>query len=222
MAVQLSAPFAVPFGFSEMPDAPSLNAELRTLFLAREAAGSTYANAQPTMKINPSLFESRFDLFRWPDPCIRRLREFCWSQLHEMIGHTTALDAAAMQALVGHADAWFHITRRGGWFAQHNHPMASWSGVYCVDAGRDDGSRRDSGLLSFTSPTVAASMYVDAANKALRIPFSHDSREFRLQPGQLVLFPSWLVHQVTPFAGDGERITVAFNAWFTVRDGSAR
>ena len=40
----------------------------------------------------------------------------------------------------------------------------------------------------------------------------------RLEPGQLVLFPSWLLHDVKPFQGEGERITVAFNCWFSLED----
>ena len=35
---------------------------------------------------------------------------------------------------------------------------------------------------------------------------------------QLVMFPSWVLHDVKPFEGDGERITVAFNCWFTLPD----
>ena len=38
------------------------------------------------------------------------------------------------------------------------------------------------------------------------------------QPGQLVLFPSWILHDVKPFEGEGERITVAFNCWFSLKD----
>ena len=216
MAVTLSAPFAVPFGFDSFPDCAALNAELRSLFLAREAEGQAHANARPTMTINPSLFESRFDLFKWPEPSVRRLREFCWESLYAIVAQTTSHDAATLRKLVGHADAWFHITRRGGWFGLHNHPMASWSGVYCVDAGRDDSGRRDSGLLSFPHPARDGAMFVDPASRALKLPYNYATREFRLEPGQLVLFPSWLMHQVTPFAGDGERITVAFNAWFTL------
>ena len=30
-------------------------------------------------------------------------------------------------------------------------------------------------------------------------------------PGIMVMFPGWLVHQVHPFHGDGERISIAFN-----------
>ena len=33
---------------------------------------------------------------------------------------------------------------------------------------------------------------------------------FKLQAGQLVMFPSYLMHEVAPYAGHTERITVAF------------
>jgi hypothetical protein len=36
-----------------------------------------------------------------------------------------------------------------------------------------------------------------------------------------VLFPSWVMHDVKPFHGDGERITVAFNCWFTSEEPAA-
>ena len=35
------------------------------------------------------------------------------------------------------------------------------------------------------------------------------------RPGQLVIFPSWLMHEVLPYVGRAERIVAAFNAWIT-------
>jgi hypothetical protein len=40
----------------------------------------------------------------------------------------------------------------------------------------------------------------------------------KFEPGQLVLFPSYILHDVKPFEGDGERITIAFNCWFKLKD----
>jgi predicted 2-oxoglutarate/Fe(II)-dependent dioxygenase YbiX len=54
-------------------------------------------------------------------------------------------------------------------------------------------------------------MHNDMGNDSLQPPFNIQHLGYVLQPGQLVLFPSWLLHHVTPFAGEGERITVAFN-----------
>jgi predicted 2-oxoglutarate/Fe(II)-dependent dioxygenase YbiX len=38
--------------------------------------------------------------------------------------------------------------------------------------------------------------------------------ERRLVEGQVVVFPSYLFHEVTPFYGRDLRITVATNCWF--------
>ena len=35
--------------------------------------------------------------------------------------------------------------------------------------------------------------------------------EIRPEVGDLVLFPSWLVHQVTPTSGKEDRMSIAFN-----------
>jgi hypothetical protein len=63
-------------------------------------------------------------------------------------------------------------------------------------------------------PSQLANMYVDVANAKIRPPYALTGRSFRLRPGQLVLFPSWVNHEVLPFFGTGARITVAFNCWF--------
>lgn len=212
---QLQPAFSVPFVLVQHPDAAAMNQQLRHLLLAREAEGATYANSKATMQIAPRLFESRFDLFKWPEGCIRELREFCWSSLYRAIGELNGYDAPMLQRLKGTADAWFHVTRHGGYFGLHNHAMASWSGVYCVDPGGDGD---EGGLLNFPHPNAAGSMFIDMSTYRLRQPFGFSSRDYRLKPGQLVLFPSWLTHQVLPYMGDAERITIAFNAWFKLED----
>ncbi|TLZ04747.1 MAG: hypothetical protein E6K39_13110 [Gammaproteobacteria bacterium] len=40
------------------------------------------------------------------------------------------------------------------------------------------------------------------------------SIELRLVEGQIVVFPSYLFHDVAPYYGAGTRITVATNCWF--------
>jgi uncharacterized protein (TIGR02466 family) len=208
--------FAVPFAFARHPDPGALNAALRELFLARAAEGAAYANPRPITQRNAPLFESRFDLFRWTETPVQQLKEFCW---HEMLGALCELnryDAAMRSRLLIYNDAWFHVTRRGGYFSLHNHPNASWSGVYCVDAGKPDAGERG-GALTFVNPTLTSSMHLDAGNASYAGAFASGIRSLHMEPGQLVLFPSWVLHEVTPFEGDGERITVAFNCWFGVK-----
>jgi len=213
---QIMPAFAVPFVEVAIPDAAALNAELRTLFLAREAEGAKWRNPHPSMRINPALFESDFNLFAWPEACVQQLREFCWSALSRLIAQLNGYGPAEMNRIKISSHTWFHVTRDRGFFGLHNHPMASWSGVYCVADGESDATNPDSGVLHFANPLQVANMFVDPANNKLRAPYAMTGRSFRLKPGQLVLFPSWLHHEVLPFQGSGERITVAFNCWFAM------
>lgn len=214
--MQITEMFAVPFGFAKFPNCGTLNEELRRLFIAREGEGQAYANPRPFTQRNRQVFESRFDVFRWPDACVQRLKDFCWAHLTGFVGELNGYDAAMRERLLIYSDAWFHVTRRGGFFGVHNHPMAAWSGVYCVNPGRHDADKPESGLLSFLNPFLASAMYVDVSNTKLRTPFAAHIRHVKMEPGQLVLFPSWVLHDVKPFEGEGERVTVAFNCWFSL------
>ncbi|MEJ0086581.1 MAG: putative 2OG-Fe(II) oxygenase [Pseudomonadota bacterium] len=210
--------FAVPFAFARHPDPASLNARLRALFLERSSGGATYANSRPITQRNAAVFESRFDLFRWPDEPVQELKEFCWSELLRVVCDLNGYDAAFRAQLLIYNDAWFHVTRRGGFFGLHNHPNATWSGVYCVDPGSSGAEKRDSGALTFVSPMLAAHMHVDAGNARFSGGFASGLRSLRMEAGHLVLFPSGVLHDVKPFEGDGERITVAFNCWFGTKE----
>ena len=213
-AFQIAPGFAVPFVLCEHPDPVGLNERLRSLFLQREQAGERYANPQPLVQRNEALWESNFQLFDWPDRPVAELRDYCWQQLYRAIGELNGYTRDELLRLHIGAESWFHITRKGGYFALHNHPMASWSGVYCVAAGDDRSGIEDSGLLSFVSPMAANTMYIDMAIARMGQPYAYGPRNFKLKAGQLVLFPSWVLHEVRPYFGDGERITVAFNARF--------
>ena len=88
------------------------------------------------------------------------------------------------------------------------------SGVYCVHGGTHDADQPNSALLRFHSPLAPVNMFIDPGNYRMDATFAHAPRSFQLQAGQLILFPSWLMHEVQPYFGDDPRITVAFNCWF--------
>ncbi|MBB3345014.1 putative 2OG-Fe(II) oxygenase [Luteimonas sp. RC10] len=210
--------FAVPIVSIQMEDCHTLNAELRSFFFACAEQGERYANPDPFTHRNPALFESQFTLFDWRHPAVARLRDFCWTHLYQALRDLNGYDTQMLQRLHIAHESWFHVTRRGGYFGVHNHPMHSWSGVYCV-CQEGDSDNPDSGKLTFISPYAANTMYVDMASHRLTPPFQLGNIPTRLEPGQLLLFPSWLLHEVTPFepSGDGLRITVAFNARFRLQ-----
>ena len=137
--------FATPLAFDTIRAGP-LNAALRALFLRRESEG--FANPRRTPNATRAC-SSRFDLFQWPEPEIAELREFCMPRVWQLVQTLNGHAPAAMRQWRMAVESWFHITRRNGWFGVHNHPNASWSGVYCVDAGRPDADVADSGKLTF-------------------------------------------------------------------------
>ena len=204
--------FAVPVGEARLEQPERLNAALEALFIARE--GDETRNPTPSHRPQQELFESRFNLFRWPDPCVQELRAFMLETIGRVILETTTLTAADLARLKLQNHTWYHITRHAGSFVAHNHPLASWSAVYCVRAARSIPDEPDSGVLRFQDPRPGADAYRDAGNDRLRPPYRVGAVEFRLEEGQIVVFPSYVFHEVAPYYGHQTRITVATNCWF--------
>jgi len=211
--VELISAFAVPVGHARLESCEQLNRELEQLFLARET--QEYRNPAPSHNPQAEMFESRVDLFTWPEPCIRELRNFMLESVFRiaMAASETAPEEFARLHLNNHT--WFHVTRHTGYFVSHNHALASWSAVYCVKDGMDPGVAPRGGLLRLFDTRVGADAFLDLASERLRQPFVVGDLELQLQPGQLVVFPSYLFHEVTPYYGADPRITVASNCWFT-------
>lgn len=217
---QFNTAFAVPLVLTRMPGFEKLNPQLSELFLAKEAEGNRYANPEPFVQRNAALFESNFRLFDWPQACVQTLRDSCLSAVYRAVRESNGYDDATLRRLHTATESWFHITRRGGYFGVHNHPMHSWSGVYCVSHEGDDPAT-DSGKFVLVNPMVTSNTYIDYGSAHMKPPFGVGPLMIRLTAGDLLLFPSWLLHYVLPYEGDGARITVAFNVRFRL-DGATQ
>jgi uncharacterized protein (TIGR02466 family) len=210
--LKIGSAFAVPIVETRLDSCERLNRELEALFLARETP--EYRNPTPSHIAQAELFESRFNLFRWPEPCVQQLRQFMLDKVARTVLALTTLAPTDLGRLTFQNHTWFHITRYAGSFVAHNHPMASWSAVYCVRAGEPAPAYPESGLLRFLDPRAGANAYRDPATDALKAPYRIRPLDFRLVEGQMLIFPSYLFHEVTPFYGPDLRITVATNCWF--------
>jgi len=211
-ALKLSFRFAVPFGEVRLVPSERLNRELESLFLQRENV--EYKNPTPSHVAQEETFESRFNLFPWPEACVQELRSFMLNAVAQMVIETASLKSEDIARLKFQNHAWFHISRYAGSFVAHSHPMASWSGVYCVRAGESVPRHPDSGLLRFLDIRAGANAFLDPANATLQRAYAFAPVELKLEAGQLVHFPSYVFHEVTPFYGSDTRITVATNCWF--------
>ena len=210
--ITLASLFAVPFGEARLASCERLNRELEALFLARET--DAYRNPTPSHIAQKETFESRFNLFLWPEPCVQELRLFMLDAIARMVIETTTLKPADVSRLKFQNHTWFHVSRYAGSFIAHNHPLASWSAVYCVRAGEAVPDQPGSGVLRFLDTRQGANAYTDPANVSLHRPYALAPLEIRLTEGQLIMFPSYVFHEVAAFYGQDTRITVATNCWF--------
>ncbi len=127
-------------------------------------------------------------------------------------GHVRRFARALDFDLRGHAlamtDCWVNIMGRGAVHGLHLHPHASISGTYYV--------RLPSGVpgIKFEDPRLASFMAAPPLRRAAR----RTNRRWitlPVRPGQVVLFESWLRHEVAPQRTHTERISISFNYnWF--------
>ena len=89
-----------------------------------------------------------------------------------------------------------------------------------VDPGRHDPDKSSSRVLSFVNPMLDE---LHARRRRECQKFSHRSGNqittFSLAPGALILFPSWVLHDVvSPLRARASALPVAFNCWFKLRN----
>lgn len=97
-------------------------------------------------------------------------------------------------------DAWCNVLLAEGHQAGHIHNLGWLSGVYYVTLPPGLGDDGHAGWIEFGRPGYG-----------LPEPDAMTLRTLRPREGLIALFPSYVWHRTVPFAGDGERISVAFD-----------
>ena len=109
------------------------------------------------------------------------------------------------------ANMWANVNRAGHGNEFHSHPGSFWAGVYYVDDGGIAGDPSIGGELEFLDPRGPVPL-MNAPHLRIAGNLSAGSTErIRPQAGRLVMFPAWVMHQVRPYNGNAERISIAFN-----------
>ena len=215
MALSINPFFSVPFATLQLEDAGPLCASLRDLFLRSEGERNRNLTRRDAQY---GLFESKLDLHTWPDAPVQQLFGFIHHALASTLHQLSQFAPQEYERLEFNYHSWFHITRNDGHQACHNHPMASWSGIFCVDPGDSPPNQPQSGSVRFLDPRPGAEMYLDAGNERMRGQYHQGGFEFHHSMGQLVLFPSYVYHEVMPYLGTRPRMVVAFNSWIRIAD----
>jgi uncharacterized protein (TIGR02466 family) len=154
-------------------------------------------------KSNRGGWHSEGNLFDDPAEPVQTLRSAALLSVMEATRSvTTKVDPERLETKLF---AWMNMNPTGGYNAPHTHPGAHWSGVYYVrQPGVESGN---SGMIEFLDPRSDLPSWRLLQARAFR-----PKRKIRPEAGEIVLFPSYLVHWVYPNETGGERVTIAFNA----------
>ena len=104
--------------------------------------------------------------------------------------------------------SWITYTKKGGQSSNHNHRNSFWSGVYYFQDDYPKGSAH----LKLNSPISGLGDVFFAKNDCQEICASN-SEVVNIQPESkmLILFPSYLKHEVSIHQIDKKRLSLAFN-----------
>jgi uncharacterized protein (TIGR02466 family) len=195
--------FPTPLVIATMPDADRLNAELKRIILAREAA------TESVQRSNQGGWQSTWDLHQWGGAPMQKLLAFARGVADEV----TVDRAGKHHELAWRINCWANVSRHGHGNQFHTHPGALWSASYYVDDGGVGDDPSLGGEFEIQDPRgVAPVMYAPY----LTFPGPDgaalgEAQRLTPQAGMLVVFPSWLSHGVRPYRGTRERISVVIN-----------
>lgn len=176
-----------------------LNAELREHVLAHptlrhEPAGHATRNGAHTA----DLLQGHRGPMRELEEGIRAAVEAYSEQLPEDPAHPLNLRRPERWTLT----AWSVVMDAQGHQLPHVHPAAWVSGVYYVQIPP---------VIAASDPQHAGWIAFGEPPDEFVLPGGHPVERIRPSEGRMFLFPSWFWHHTVPFAGDTQRICIAFD-----------
>jgi hypothetical protein len=196
---------ATPFAIVRIPDSEPLNRDLCTAFARR---------ISPDQSSQDFLcYRSRDDLFEWSEEPIPQLVREILRGLYAVVGAVSEIEESVLQAQKLEARAWFTIVKMNGCVPAASYPLTAWCALYCVSAPLPSAARADSGALRLYESRLG-NMFQDTTNSVMRIPFKTGHYIWRPVPGELVIFPASLMHEIALLRAPGELTLVTVRARF--------
>ena len=200
--LQIVPLFATPIVLVDLPDAAQLNAELSRGIMAREKShpGTEHSNLGG--------WQSEWDMDRWGGaPAIKLL-----AVARNTANRITTDRQGNPVSVTWKANMWANINRTGHGNEFHSHPGSFWSAVYYVDDGGIDGDPKLGGELEFMDPRgPGPAMYAPHLAFGSAGLSVGANETIRPRTGRMVMFPAWMLHQVRPYRGNAQRISIALN-----------
>lgn len=200
---QIRSYFATPVAIVELTGAAALNDALRETILRRERERPSVSHS------NLGGWQSSWDFHEWGGPAAAHLL----SSARDLATKLTCDRQGRAVRVEWRVNSWANVNRSGHGNEFHTHPGSYWSGTYYVDDGGIAANPSLGGEFEIQDPRgVGPAMYAPLLCFNVAGGHSVGASELILpKAGQLILFPSWLSHQVRPYRGRETRISVAFN-----------
>lgn len=105
-------------------------------------------------------------------------------------------------------NVWLNLNRTNSFNTTHNHPYSVFSGVFYIK------STGHSGNLVLKNPNELLEYHIDKKYIDKQNGFNSSNWTIEPESGKLVIFPSWLNHEVEPNLSNNDRISLSFNSRF--------
>src|SRR6266478_6390333 len=159
-----------------------------------------------TRRTNAGGWHYAFDLFELKEPVLDEFRNHMEQHVQAFLNHFRP--EARKKKDQFRLQGWINVNRASNFNTLHCHPGCFVSATYYVNVP----PVMQGGEIYFRDPRgPAVAMY---ETPGIELPWIGSGLGIPIAPatGKLLLFPSWLEHRVESFTGEGERISIAFNA----------
>jgi len=150
-------------------------------------------NPSNISSINSYIFNSK----------LKAIKQFCEQQIkiyvEEVISPKENLDFYITQS-------WLNITKPGKYHHDHYHSNSIISGVFYISVEEDD-------RITFADPNTQIKESISFVSKEYHA-WNSSKWFFPVNTNELILFPSWLAHEVEPNKkATTDRISISFNTF---------
>ena len=208
--------FPIPVMDGHFPGTEQLNLDLLDYVLEAEKAGlRNYTKDKKLGTIGGYQPKWQEGFLEEPVDCVKFLKnEIILPSINQYVNHY--LDIVNGPTTGNHREglkvpneidmivnSWTVLYREGNFQAPHIHHKPQVSGVYFASV--PENLEPPYGALVFSNPYLVNTFNGYDTNKI-----------FMPKPGDIILFPSWYMHQAYPFYGEGHRLSIVFDCYFNL------
>lgn len=181
----------IPLLTSRWPEFNDYKKDIVDLCLKLEVPSTIESNVAVNAKAN--LWESTFD-FLEKHPILQQLKLWLILEATELVNNFNNSNHRVVIT-----ESWAHVTRAGGFHKPHYHNNSTWSGIFYINAEPNKGGSNNWYLPYYLERKPG-------------LEFADETFTVNCSPGNLVLFPSALLHDADVYWGTQPRIVISFNS----------